>query len=137
MLHEGRHPLVLERYPEARVLEGRPDGVAQTDGLCRGRHVQGLFLFPIGREMLPEEGDEVGPVGPVQGPAQTGLVVDIGRDDLRPPLGERLGLVGVDIARHGTHGKTTVRVVEYRACQTAALCAGRAEDGNDLSIAHG
>src|ERR1700756_3859177 len=53
----------------------------------------GPFLF--GRAMGPEVGDHISAVGPVEGLAQAGLVVEVCLDDLNSMGGELTRLLGV------------------------------------------
>src|SRR6266545_301751 len=98
LAHQRGHPVVVERHPLARVLEGRPDHVLELGGLRRSRQVAGLRQLPLGREMLPEIRDTEGAVGSRERPLNGPGLVGICRDELHARGSQRLRLLGVDVS---------------------------------------
>jgi hypothetical protein len=90
----------------------------------------GLFLF--GREMRPEEGDEVRAVRALEGARDAGRVVQVGGHHLGAQGRELTPLGRSGVARDGTDRKRTVAIRQDRAREAAALRAGRTHDGNDF-----
>ncbi len=72
----------------------------------------------------------------MKGVLQALEVVDVGGDDFDAEFGEFFGLVGIDIACQRPRGKFAGRVGKDRPNESAALCAGGADDGDDFLVCH-
>ena len=90
-----------------------------------------------GREVRPEERDEVRAVRALERAGEARLVVDVRRHDLRTRLRECAGLLRIDVARDRACRKAACGVREDRPHESAALRAGGADDGDDLPVCHG
>src|SRR5215467_16076857 len=131
------HPVVAQRDFLADVLERRPDEVLDACGLRRGRHILGLLLFAIDREVLPEIRDGKHAVRAGKRLLQALDVVGIALDDLAPLGGDRLRFVLVRVAGDGADGEATSRIVQDRLHKATALGAGRSDNSNDFLVSHG
>ncbi len=134
---QRRHPRVGQRHEAAGVLERRPDDVAHARGFRRVRHAARLRHLLLGREVRPEERDEVRAVRALERAREARLVVDVRGHDLRARLRERAGLLRIDVARDRARREATGGVREDRPHESASLRAGGADDGDDLPVCHG
>ena len=84
----------------------------EVHGLRRARQVAGLRVFLLRGEVFPEVGDEERAVRALQCVFQTGLVVEVGRDDFRASSRKCAGFLAIDVARDGADAEPAVRIIE-------------------------
>src|ERR1039458_1072490 len=67
---------------------------------------------------------------------ETVFVIHIGRHHLGAEAGELLCLLGIGIARDGTHPEVALSVAQNGAHQSPTLRTGSADHGNDFLLGH-
>jgi len=95
----------------------------------RGCHVRTLAQLGLDAALHRVLDDEDA-VGALERPGQSGLVLHVRRDDLRPRRRERRRLGTVRLARDRLHAPA---VREQMSCRRAAHATSRAQDGDRAS----
>src|SRR5260370_20296009 len=85
---ERGQPAVVERYPPARVLEGRPEDVLETGPPARPGQRRRLGALPVRGLGLPEVGDAEGAGRAGKSPVEALRIVEVPGDDLHAEGGE-------------------------------------------------
>ena len=107
-LLENGHARAVSREEFARVLERRPDGMANARLSGGGRQGVRLRQLLFAGQVFPEIGDEEGAVGPFEGAQHAGAVVEIRQHDVGTGPGK--------LARRGPSGRrVTARTAKWRS----------------------
>ncbi len=133
---QGRHAVIIERHPFAGIFQRRPDDMLEPRCLGGFRHRLGLRDFFLRRKVLPEIRYAKSSVSSCEGLFQALRVIHIRADNFDAEIGQRLGFVRIHIAGDCPHREFTRLIACNCAHESAALGAGRADDGNDLLVCH-